>query len=67
MKKRTYKEDKVVTCINCITGKTEALTSLNGTITNITEIESRGNNIPFVESGLIDLQINGINGEYRTN
>jgi N-acetylglucosamine-6-phosphate deacetylase len=62
MEKRTYKKDKVVTCINCITKKTEELTFQDGTVTNITEIESRGNHIPFVGPGLIDLQINGING-----
>lgn len=57
-----YKEDRVVTCINCITGKTEELTFKDGTLTNKTETESSGNNIPFVGPGLIDLQINGING-----
>jgi N-acetylglucosamine-6-phosphate deacetylase len=62
MEKRIYKEDKVVTCINCITKKTEELTFRDGTVTNISEIESRENNIPFVGPGLIDLQINGING-----
>lgn len=62
MEKRIYKEDEVVTCINCITGKTEELTFQDGTLTNKTETESSGNNIPFVGPGLIDLQINGING-----
>ncbi len=42
--------------------KTEALTSQNGTVTNITETESSGSNIPFMGPGLIDLQINGIKG-----
>jgi len=62
MEKRTYKEDEVVTCINCITEKTEELAFHNGSVTDITETESSGNNIPFVGPGLIDLQINGING-----
>ena len=62
METRIDKEDKVVTCINCITGETEELIFKNGTVTNITEIESSKKNIPFIGTGLIDLQINGING-----
>lgn len=62
METRNDKENKVLTCINCITGKTEELIFENGTVTNITEIESSEKNIPFIGTGLIDLQINGING-----
>lgn len=62
MKTRTYKENKVVTCINCITGKREELTFRDGTITHITEVKSADKNVSFYGPGLIDLQINGING-----
>ncbi len=62
MKTRIDKEDEVVTCINCITGSTEELIFENGIATNISEVESSEKNIPFIGPGLIDLQINGING-----
>jgi len=64
MSRRIYTEteDEVITCINCITEKTEDLTFHNGTVTDIIETEKRGNNLSFVGPGLIDLQINGING-----
>lgn len=47
---------------NCITGKTAALTFLNSTVVNITETGSEEKDIPFWGPGLIDLQINGVNG-----
>ena len=56
-----YKEDRVVTCINCITGKAEVIIFRNGIVTNITETESRESNI-LIGPGLIDLQINDTNG-----
>ncbi len=62
MKTRIDKEDEVVTCINCMTGKTEELIFKNGSVVNITEVESSEKNLPFIGPGLIDLQINGING-----
>ena len=64
MSRRIYTEteDEVITCINCITEKTEDLTFHNRTVTDIIETERRGNNFSFVGPGLIDLQINGING-----
>jgi len=62
MQTEIYKGDRVVTCNNCITGKTEAITFKNGIVTNITEGERSEENIPFVGTGLIDLQVNGING-----
>ena len=61
MEKQDYKEDKVLNCINCITGKSEALTLRNGLLVNISETEVRADGL-FVGPGLIDLQINGING-----
>jgi len=62
METKIYKEDKVVTCINCITGKTEELIFEGDKFMSIAETESSGNTIPFIGPGLIDLQINGING-----
>ncbi len=62
METKIYKEDKVATCINCFTVRTEELIFQDGTETNILETESRENDIPFIGPGLIDLQINSING-----
>ena len=62
METKIYKEDKVVTCINCITGKTEELIFQGDRLTRITETESSEKNNPFIGPGLIDLQVNGING-----
>jgi N-acetylglucosamine-6-phosphate deacetylase len=62
MEHGVYKTDKIVTCINCITGKTEELIFEGERLTDINETESSENNIPFIGPGLIDLQINGING-----
>ncbi len=62
METKIYKEDKVVTCINCITGKTEELIFESGKLMSIAETESIEKSIPFIGPGLIDLQINGING-----
>jgi N-acetylglucosamine-6-phosphate deacetylase len=62
METKLYKEDKVITCINCTTGKTEELIFEGDRLTSITETESSEKNIPFIGPGLIDLQVNGING-----
>lgn len=62
METEVYIDDKTFTCINCITGKTEELIFKNGIITNIIERENRKRDISFIAPGLIDLQINGING-----
>lgn len=56
------KGNKVVACSNCITGKTEEVIFKNGTVTDIIERESLQENIPFIGPGLIDLQVNGVNG-----
>ncbi len=53
METRIDKEDKVVTYINCITGRTEQLIFKNGTLMGITEIESSEKNISFIGTGLI--------------
>jgi N-acetylglucosamine-6-phosphate deacetylase len=63
MQERIFENnEEVATCINCITGKTEEITFRNGSLTGIVEIESNHDNFPFIGPGLIDLQINGING-----
>ncbi|MBA3674047.1 MAG: amidohydrolase family protein [Chitinophagaceae bacterium] len=62
METKIYKEDKVLTCINCITGKIEELIFESDKLMSISETESSGNTISFIGPGLIDLQINGING-----
>ena len=62
MQKRKDKGIKVIDCINCITNKTEELTFHDGILVNRTGSENYRNNIPFAGPGLIDLQINGING-----
>lgn len=62
MQKRRNLETKVVTCIDCISGKIINLSFKKNLLKNITQSKSTGNNIPFVGTGLIDLQINGING-----
>ncbi len=55
-------ENKVIDCINCITGKTEEVTFKNGMVMGITEMEIKENDLAFIGPGLTDLQINGING-----
>ncbi len=62
MQIKTDSEEKKVTCINCVTGKTEEITFRDGMVMAITDTESRGNDLPYTGPGLIDLQINGING-----
>lgn len=62
MNDRIYNEEEVLTCKDCITGTTQQLTFSNGTITNIAESAVRDDTLPFIGPGLIDLQINGING-----
>ncbi|MEO7961495.1 MAG: hypothetical protein ABIR19_08105 [Ginsengibacter sp.] len=61
MKNQTYKEDKIINCINCFTGKTENLIFRNGILANRAVTEKKESNF-FVGRGLVDLQVNGING-----
>ena len=56
------KKNGSITCMNCVTGKLEKITFHEDRIMEIIETKSNENNIPFVGPGLIDLQINGING-----
>ncbi len=55
-------EDEAINCINCITGKTEEVSFKDGKVMSITEVGIKENDLPFIGPGLIDLQINGING-----
>jgi N-acetylglucosamine-6-phosphate deacetylase len=47
---------------NCITGKLEKIIFHEDRVMDVVETEINGNSIPFLGPGLIDLQINGING-----
>jgi N-acetylglucosamine-6-phosphate deacetylase len=61
-------EAKVIGCINCITGKTEEISFKENKLTDVAEKEIKENDLAFVGPGLIDLQINGINGiDFNTN
>lgn len=55
-------EDELITCRNCITGTTQELTLRNGAIKNISDSTFRNDRLSFIAPGLIDLQVNGING-----
>lgn len=55
-------EDKVIDCINCITGKTEEVSFKGGMVMGITEMGIKENDLACIGPGLTDLQINGING-----
>ena len=48
--------------INCITGNTETFTISDGILETRVNSESGEKDIPFVGPGLIDIQVNGING-----
>ena len=62
MQIKSHSEEERVTCINCITGKTEEITFRQGMVTAITEVASKSTDLAYMAPGLIDLQINGING-----
>lgn len=51
-----------IMCKNCITGKLEKIIFHGDRVMDVVEAEINGKGIPFVGPGLIDLQINGING-----
>lgn len=48
--------------INCISGKPEKFIIRNRTIEHVSALQTSENNLPYVGPGLIDLQVNGING-----
>lgn len=62
MEIKADKEDRIIACVNCLTGGTEEVTFRDNTVMNIAEKESSENKLPFIGPGLTDLQINGING-----
>lgn len=62
METKIYTDEKVITGINCITNKTQELVFKNETLSNILATDSVEINNLLIGSGLIDLQINGING-----
>jgi len=55
------KEDEMIACFNFITGKTEKVLIRKSVVESITETKNIESNI-LTGPGLIDLQINGING-----
>jgi N-acetylglucosamine-6-phosphate deacetylase len=55
-------KNESITCENCVTGKLEKIIFHEDRVMDVGETESNENDIPFVGPGLIDLQINGING-----
>ena len=61
MRRPITKADETVICSNCITGKTEELLFRDAMLERVMETKSIDNNL-FIGPGLIDLQINGING-----
>jgi N-acetylglucosamine-6-phosphate deacetylase len=68
MQTKIDKEDKLINCINCITGQTEQVIFRDGEVVCINEIGTRENDLAFIGPGLTDLQINGINGiDFNTN
>ncbi|HEV7330839.1 MAG TPA: hypothetical protein VGN63_07365 [Flavisolibacter sp.] len=59
---RKYKEEKHITCRDCISGETVELTFAEENVVSITRTESSDENLLYIGPGLIDLQINGVNG-----
>lgn len=59
---RKYNEEEHTICRDCITGETVALRFAEGNLMNISRTEGRADNPLFLGPGLIDLQINGVNG-----
>jgi N-acetylglucosamine-6-phosphate deacetylase len=62
MQSEIYKEDKVVACVNGITGKEQRLLFHDDTIIGIVEREGSGQITTVLGPGLIDLQVNGVKG-----
>ncbi len=61
MEKQTFREDKEITCIHCITGNIESVIFRDGKISKKTGTGASESKF-FIGPGLIDIQINGING-----
>jgi N-acetylglucosamine-6-phosphate deacetylase len=62
MKTGMDNENKAVICNNIVTGKTEEITFQGSIIKDIIGRAKTEKKIPFVGPGLVDLQVNGING-----
>jgi N-acetylglucosamine-6-phosphate deacetylase len=62
MKDQMNNKEKTVTCINLVTGRKQQLVFEDGAVTNIEELAGSADDLPFIAPGLIDLQINGVNG-----
>ena len=52
----------ITKCIDCITGKTLSLTMGDEKKISIEESRTSEKSLPYIAPGLIDLQVNGING-----
>lgn len=59
---RQYADVKIVEGVNCISGKQERLTIDKGKVEQIKTLESVENNSTYFGPGLIDIQVNGIDG-----
>lgn len=57
-----FEKNESIICRDCVTGKLEKIVSHEDRVLYVVETESNENDIPFLGPGLIDLQINGING-----
>ncbi|MDQ6815459.1 MAG: N-acetylglucosamine-6-phosphate deacetylase [Bacteroidota bacterium] len=62
METRNFTRDERVTCTDCVTGKSMELVLSRGEVTSIIERETKAGNDLFMGPGLVDLQINGVNG-----
>ncbi|MDF9798914.1 N-acetylglucosamine-6-phosphate deacetylase [Catalinimonas alkaloidigena] len=60
--KQEYAEVKIVEGVNCISGEQERLTISKGRVEKISSGESPDHDSTFFGPGLIDIQVNGIDG-----
>jgi glucosamine-6-phosphate deaminase len=62
MQHPNYKKQGNTVCVNCVSGLITELVFEDGAVLALSEREGTAGDIPFVGPGLIDLQVNGING-----
>jgi N-acetylglucosamine-6-phosphate deacetylase len=62
MKLYAHNDNPRVTCINCITGKAGIFYFNGPALLNIDDTQEQHGDAPFSGPGLVDLQVNGING-----
>lgn len=55
-------EPLLVKGINCLNGKAQALKIKEGLINELTDLPNDADGLPLIGPGLVDIQINGING-----